>query len=581
MKIRQIDPSASGLAAPAVELALLGEISLLLDADRLFDGLDRALERLGRELVADVCELFLADAAARELFLVAHTGPDADAFSQRIRFASREGFPGIVLHTGALLSTSALDTEADFLRTRVTKLGYRAALATPLMRSNGAVFGCLLIAWKAAPADLERSERVALLASRALAGSVWSARTQARLEGTHALHRSPSFAEHLRTRVGADGAEVILDTSAEGWTGLVPMGLRGSGSKQVPSALPEHCPARVCACVQVLGGREGWPRECLEAGCATRARYCVPLIVGDRFLGVATSAFHGRIPAPLSRTLPLTFWLTEDLGATGETGDAPLPHSTTGQTGARLVIRCLGHLQISLDGRPIGHSELRREKARELLALLVIANGRPVAWQQLAAKLWPEASAAAARNRFQVTLAALRSALEPGDAVRWTFIRRDGQRYLLDPDAPLLVDAWRFHQLVSSAHEHRSPIPLLEEAAALYEGEPFGGDFAGTGHDEFAARCRETMVAILGRLAEHHCERGDPAGALAVLRRAEAVTPLREDIQRALMTALVAAGRTGEALSCYERLRATLLADYGARPSPESTRLYQQIRAHD
>jgi DNA-binding SARP family transcriptional activator len=588
MKIEPVDSRPAGPPVCDRELAVLGEIALLIDPTRLFETLEPVLERLRHRLRADACELFLSDGPGREVFLVAHAGADADAFTQRLRFASGEGVPGIVLRTGSVLSIDSLEAEAEFLRTRVKARGYRSLLAAPLKREGGPAFGCLLLAWKRVPDDLADLTRLALLAAHAIGGVVWVARVQARLEGSQSLHRAPDLGERLRAMTGADSAAVIFEAGVD----------RGSASHATASppvegrlrvgepGVLDRCPARTGACAQLLGGREGWPRPCLEAGCAAKARYCVPLMAGGRVLGVATGAFHARVPVPLSRTLPAASWLTEDLALTDD-GREPRGHAdAAGEPRPRLEIRCLGPFRVTFDGRPIGRAELGREKARELLSLLVVAQGRPVPWHQLAEQLWPDRGAATARNRFHVTLAALRATLEPREGRGWTYLRRDGQRYLLDPDASLLVDAWRFQELLRRARSSPGPPPeigtrlsLLEEAASLYEGDAFGGEFAGTWHDEFARRSREAVLEAFCRIAELRLDRADPPGALAALRRAESIAPLREDVQRLLMRALEADGRRGEALACYERLRIAVDTAFGVAPSAETRLVYERLLA--
>jgi LuxR family transcriptional regulator, maltose regulon positive regulatory protein len=334
----------------------------------------------------------------------------------------------------------------------------------------------------------------------------------------------------------------------------------------------------------VLGGREGWPSTCLEAGCGASARYCIPLTAGGRVLGVASAAFHGRVPRPLPRTLPAAFWLMEDLALADGVGEPRALTVSLQRREARLRIRCFGEFGITLEGRPVGRSELGRTKARELLSLLVVAEGRPVGWQQLAEELWPEAERAAARNRFHVTLAALRSALEPGSGGGWSYLRREGQRYFLDPAASLFVDVWHFQDLIRRADSPEvrrlgpeSVLFVLEEAAALYAGVLFGDEFATSSHQAHAARTREAVIRLLARLAELRSALGDPGGAIAALRQAEAIDPCREDLQRELMRVLHAQGRRSEAMACYQRLRNALATGYGLEPSAETDSLYQGL----
>ena len=73
---------------------------------------------------------------------------------------------------------------------------------------------------------------------------------------------------------------------------------------------------------------------------------------------------------------------------------------------ARLAAHLLGSFQVTLDGQPIGGFE--SDKARALLAYLVVENDRPHRREKLAGLLWPELPERAARANLRRVLANLR-----------------------------------------------------------------------------------------------------------------------------------------------------------------------------
>jgi len=583
--MRIVDADLVGLL-PQVrthDLARVGEIAVLMDAGHMARSIDTALACLREVTRADACELFLANPNGQELFLIAHLGSDIEAFSQRIRFAGKEGFPGIALQTGACLIADSLQSEAEFVRSRVKALRYQAAVTVPIRGAVEGAGGCLFLAWKGRPSELDALAGLVSLASRPIGTALEAARARVRLEGSRGLFGSDGvedFTERLRVLTGGDTAGVFLSEERE-WSESHG---RGGPSHPIP-LLTECCPARSCQSVQVSGGREGWPSECLAAGCTAKGRYCVPIIVDGATRAVVTAGFRDRAPVPLCRGLPPALWLAENL-AQPQPGQAFRERERISATARphpveRLQIRCFGGLEISVEGRPVHRTTLRREKARELLALLVAAGGRPIPGEHLAGQLWPGADPRAARSRLYVTLGALRAAIEPEGGEPWCHIRRDGSRYFLDPRSSVFVDMWLFQELIRRAkagergvRSREELLVILEKAVDLYEGDVFGSEFSGDWLDDLVARNRHAVLDALGRLAHIRAEVGDMEGAVAALRRTEEIDPLRQDLQRQLMTLLHALGRGEEALRCYERLEAGLAERLGLLPAPETRRLH-------
>src|SRR5205823_6399402 len=89
----------------------------------------------------------------------------------------------------------------------------------------------------------------------------------------------------------------------------------------------------------------------------------------------------------------------------------------------------------------------------------------------------------------------------------------------------------------------------------------------------------QAYLAALETLADHALKEGELAVAEQHLRRAVAVDPLRESAQRALMQALAVGGSYAAATEVYRELRLRLHRDHHAEPDPETSALFQQLRA--
>lgn len=493
-------PSNPAYGVGPDELALVGEVAALVDVEHLWESLDLALRRLREWTGADAAELFLADPHRREMFLVSHEGADVRAFAMRDRFPVGEGFPGIVLRSGAAVATTTLSDEGDFLRARVKALRYRSAIAVPVDQ-DGAVGACLLLAWKSGKGDVERALRVSRLAAKPIAAAIETALARIRLRELErrARRRATPRTMGASARRERAGHEPAFTLSVRGACERVVETGAGTGPG-------ERCPAEGTGHVQVLGGRAGWPCACLRRGCATNARYCIPLGDEGHVWGVASVRVRGPAPVPLTRHLPLALWMAEDIARLQPDGDE-VPRLSRPATPAHLVVHCLGGFSVAIMGQALGGTALNRAKAWELLAMLVAAGGRPRSGSKLAAALWPEATPSQASNRFHVTLSALRRAIEPPGREDWVCVKRTGSSYFLDPASPVEVDLWRLQDIVRellvpfSGKAPSEAQSLVNEVVALYAGDPFEGQFAGAWVDGVVRWCRGALQQVGERWA--------------------------------------------------------------------------------
>src|SRR5258708_16593839 len=108
----------------------------------------------------------------------------------------------------------------------------------------------------------------------------------------------------------------------------------------------------------------------------------------------------------------------------------------------RVRFRVLGPLEVVGPG---GVVALGGPRQRALLAVLLLAGGRPVARDRLIDELWGDRPPATAVNTLQVHVAGLRRLLGEG-------IRTVGSGYALDAE-PAQVDATDFDALLDAARQ--------------------------------------------------------------------------------------------------------------------------------
>ncbi len=235
--------------------------------------------------------------------------------------------------------------------------------------------------------------------------------------------------------------------------------------------------------------------------------------------------------------------------------------------------RILGPLEVRDRGRTI---ELRRQKQRALLAVLLLRAGESVSSDALIDALWGEQPPRTARAALQNYVAQLRRALGPGVVVS------RGGAYLLDV-APEQIDLGRFERLAAEgrAAEREERVEKLRAALELWRGPPL----ADLAFESFAAhegtRLEEQRTAALEDLIDAELALGAGADLVGRLDSLIAEHPFRERLRGQLMLALYRGGRQAEALEAYQATRRTLVDELGIEPSAPLRELEQAILRQD
>ena len=228
---------------------------------------------------------------------------------------------------------------------------------------------------------------------------------------------------------------------------------------------------------------------------------------------------------------------------------------------------------------------LERRKALALLAYLAV-TGQAQPRDALAALLWPEANAAEARAALRRTLSVLNTAL--GGAA----LDVEREAIAVRPGA-LWVDVLALRATAAQiARRHPAPQPPcgeclteLSDAAALYRGDFLAGfslrdspDFDEWQFQQSEALRRE-LAEMLEALTTGYAAEGDYRAALEPARRWVALDPLHEPAQRMLIKLYAWAGQSAAAQRAYLECRRLLEPELGSAPEPETTRLYEAVRA--
>ncbi len=246
-----------------------------------------------------------------------------------------------------------------------------------------------------------------------------------------------------------------------------------------------------------------------------------------------------------------------------------------------VTVELLGDLRIRRGGEPIDDPLMRRQRVRQLVALLAM-EGSMSRWRVLDL-LWPDADQDKGLRNLRTNLSHVRRVLEPGLAARRApyFIRAVGDRLEIGGSA-LTVDVWDFDRLVTAGataeDEHRLDEAIASYVAAveLWRGEPFV-DLADV--DEVIVRRSELTSRLLvaaTRAAELLVAKGDHVAAARMARRALEVDDLDEAAHRAAIAAAYYQGDRASLDLAVERLGGAL-AELRVDASPETAMLLELV----
>jgi DNA-binding SARP family transcriptional activator len=233
-----------------------------------------------------------------------------------------------------------------------------------------------------------------------------------------------------------------------------------------------------------------------------------------------------------------------------------------------LRLALLGPPVVLRDGIPVTFDT---RKAIALLALLAV-TGREHSREQLADLLWPEADSAKGRASLRRTLSVTAAVMGTGLNISRTAVTLEL--------AVVQVDVREFESLVA-----RPDAASLEQAVQLYRDDFLSGFVLRSCPDfeEWQASVseglRQSLARGLQRLVAACIAEGDLERATGHARRWLQLDPLHEPAHQAIIRLHGWAGQRSAAMRQYRSLVRVLDRDLAVRPLPETTQLYDDVRA--
>jgi DNA-binding SARP family transcriptional activator len=475
----------------------------------------------------------------------------AAARRQALRLGTPEG--RLVSGLAALLEGRARDAAALLMRARdepdqaaafaaAAQLGL--AVAQLLAGNPGGAAETRLAAEQAERAGVTWLARVAhaplALADPAEGGlSATAARVTSEVEhDAWGVHLSSLFEGLGALNVG-DAPVEILEAAATGFVeiGAAVLETWARGALAVALARAGDPDARDAAlAAERLGRRRG----------VAAAQVLAHVALAE--LELEPAAEHGRLARALQ----------EECGLLGLLGPAAAParEVAAGAAEPASAVRCLGGLRLRLRGRDV---DLRAvtPRARSLLRLLALHEGRPVHREVLMEALWPGCDPVSGSRNLQVLVSSLRQALEPGRGRGDdSLVRRDGDAYRLALPEGAEIELTAFRRALAqgrAATDSRLAAIAYAHALDLYVGELFPEEGPAEWVLEPRAQLLDEAAEAARGLAEALLAAGDPLAAARACRRGLALDRRDAALWRLCAAAYEAAGDPQSAARTRER----------------------------
>jgi predicted ATPase/DNA-binding SARP family transcriptional activator len=233
---------------------------------------------------------------------------------------------------------------------------------------------------------------------------------------------------------------------------------------------------------------------------------------------------------------------------------------------------------------PGGVVELHGGGQRTLIARLALPPDKTVTRGALIDALWADAGPPAAPKTLHSHLAHLRRRLREAGLPDLIATRDSGYVLRAPADA---VDAIRFETFSAqgrnalAAGDLKAATESLQAALKMWRGEALTDCRSGEWRRAETTRLNEARLAATEDLISARLALGEHVTAVGELEFLVIQHPFREQLWEQLILALYRSGRQADALSAFQRARATLIDELGIEPGPKLRRLETAILTAD
>ncbi len=250
-----------------------------------------------------------------------------------------------------------------------------------------------------------------------------------------------------------------------------------------------------------------------------------------------------------------------------------------------LHIRLFGAFALARGEEAVPPEAWKRQKARELFAMLCLHPDSLFTAEQLMETFWPDSSPDKARANLWSAVSAIRAAIEPELPARAksSYLECTGRTYRLRLPAGSTIDTVLFEEEAARgfsyqrAGDRTRALLCFEAALARCRGELLPEDLYAPWSDEPRERLGMLHTRVLRALAEICFERRDLDQCIHLYRKIMALDPWDEDSCLALMRCHVFLGQELKAVEVYRRYEEVLREELGVAPGRPLQEFVQRI----
>ncbi|PPI40779.1 MULTISPECIES: BTAD domain-containing putative transcriptional regulator [unclassified Rathayibacter] len=229
--------------------------------------------------------------------------------------------------------------------------------------------------------------------------------------------------------------------------------------------------------------------------------------------------------------------------------------------------------------------DLGSPQQRAVLAILLLADGRPVDVDTLVDRIWGATPPRSAHGVLRTYVYRLRRVLAPHAGADGPGIETDGGWYRMprggvDLDLTVVERERRLARELERADDPAGAAERLGAAADRWSGTPLAG-LPGEWFEDQRRRLLEVRNEIALELAGLRVGLGRHDDALPGLRRLAEERPLDEKVAALLLETLRALGRRSDALGAYDALRRRLAEQLGVSPGAALQQLHRDLLEDD
>jgi DNA-binding SARP family transcriptional activator len=275
--------------------------------------------------------------------------------------------------------------------------------------------------------------------------------------------------------------------------------------------------------------------------------------------------------------------LPSELGQSTPAAGLPLKPPKGKEAGLHLSAYTLGNFRLSIDDSNLLESPGGRGLA--VLKCLLANQNHLIPREVLMDTLWRDAEPNSARNRLNVALHSLRSALR--SLTKTPIVLYGEGNYFFNPDIQVWIDFEEFERHLQAGHQLEAagqlPEAIIEYeiTASLYQGDFLEEDLYEDWPVLTRERLRVAYLDVLDRLSQIYYSRSQYAACVALCQQILEQDNCREDAHCRLMRCFSRQGQQRLALRQYQICVDALRQELEIYPEAATTQLAERIRQRE